>query len=240
MGEHNPPYIVLLGAVGSGKSTIVEKVTGDQTRAFNAGISATRKSDPLWAQEGQFIICDTPGSNAIGDKFGHNIWIAAAFNYRPVNKILIVVKADSGRLDSVISNIRDFSDRFVDLPNVPLGVIVTHMDMITWTASPVGHQNDFKTAIKDEVDIDDVIFSDPSLRDQGLKDSILRSCSPSFNLTVNHENFLRLFTLHKSRPMEVLCACQREADIFRGKKQEFHHQRTKFNQRQQVDLVFEF
>ena len=147
MEDPNPPYIVLLGAVGSGKSTIVGKVTGDTTRAFNAGISATRKSDPLWAKEGQFIICDTPGSNAMGDKFGHNIWIAAAFNYRPVNKICIVVKADTGRLDSVISGIRDFSDRFVDLPNVPLGVIVTHMDMITWTPSSGGHQNDFKTGV---------------------------------------------------------------------------------------------
>ena len=149
MAEESAPYVVLLGAVGSGKSTIAGKVTGDTSRALDASVSATRRSDPLWALEGQFILCDTPGSNAIGDKFGQNVWIATAFNYRPVSKIFIVVKADVGRLDGVISAIRDFSDRFVDLPDVPLGVIVTHMDKISWPSSAAGHENDFRCVIKD-------------------------------------------------------------------------------------------
>jgi len=240
MGEQNAHYVVLLGAVGSGKSTIVGKVTG-QTSGDNSGVSATRKSQPLWAEHGELIICDTPGSNSIGDKFGQNIWIATAFNFRPVSKIFIIVKADCGRLDSVISGIRDFSDRFVDIPNVPLGVIVTHMDLIKWTASPAGHQSDIKAAIKDETDIDDVIFSDPTIQAAPMTNSILGVCSRQFNLTVNHDNFLRLFTkLHKSRPMDVLRACQREVDEFKKKRQEFITQRNSFDRRQQVDLVFEF
>eukprot|EP00091_Calanus_sinicus_P025296 TRINITY_DN9574_c0_g1_i1.p1 TRINITY_DN9574_c0_g1~~TRINITY_DN9574_c0_g1_i1.p1 ORF type:complete len:236 (-),score=40.09 TRINITY_DN9574_c0_g1_i1:142-849(-) len=223
MAEQAVPYVVLLGSVGSGKSTIVGKVTGDSTRAMDAGISATRRSDPLWALDGQFIICDTPGNNSIGDKFGHNIWIATAFNYRPVSKIFIVVKADVGRLDGVISSIRDFSDRFVDLPNVPLGIIVTHMDNVSWASSPAGHEHDFRSVIKEEVCIDDVLFSHPSTEDSTLINNILHVCTSVFNLTVNHENFLKLFTkLHKSRPVEVLRSCQKEVDeVLRKKEKSF-------------------
>ena len=106
MAEQNNPYVVLLGAVGSGKSTIVEKVTGEDRIALNAGASVTRRSNPVWSVGGEFIISDTPGSNSINDKFEHNVWIATAFNFKPVSKIFIVVKADVGRIDGVISGIR--------------------------------------------------------------------------------------------------------------------------------------
>ena len=59
------PYIVLLGGVGSGKSTIIEKVTGEVGRAANVSLSDTRTSEPLWTLQGEFIISDTPGSNAL-------------------------------------------------------------------------------------------------------------------------------------------------------------------------------
>jgi len=241
MSQPDPPYVVLLGSVGSGKSTIVEKVTGKTSLAADAGLSATKRSYPLWARDGQLIICDTPGSNSIGDKFGHNIWIATAFNYRPVSKIFIVVRAESGRLDTIISSIRDFSDRFVDLPDVPLGVIVTHMDEIKWSASAAGHESDCRAAIKDEADIDDVIFSQLPTQHQALITNILRACSQPFPLTVDHDNFLRLFTkLHKSRPTEVLRSCQKETAEFKKKRQEFYNHRKNFDKPKQVDLVFEF
>eukprot|EP00091_Calanus_sinicus_P011456 TRINITY_DN25968_c0_g1_i1.p1 TRINITY_DN25968_c0_g1~~TRINITY_DN25968_c0_g1_i1.p1 ORF type:complete len:154 (+),score=19.97 TRINITY_DN25968_c0_g1_i1:138-599(+) len=134
MAEPETTYVVLLGAVGSGKSTIVRKVTGKTQKAERSGRSATKASEAFWTQQGEFVISDTPGSNGLGDRFNHNIWIAAAFNFRPVSKIFIVAKATLGRMDSVIEGIREYSDRFVNLPNAPLGVILTHMDKIDqWT-----------------------------------------------------------------------------------------------------------
>ena len=241
MAEPDPPYVVLLGKVGCGKSSIVDKIRGESHRAANLGITVTRCSDPVWAPGGQFVISDTPGSNSIEDILGQNVWIATAFSFRPVSKIFITVKADAGRMDSVIEGIREFSDRFIDLPNVPLGVLVTHMDKIPWPASPAGHKADFRRIIREEVEIDDVVFSKHSTTQARIIKSILKVCDAPFNLTVNHDNFLRLFrNLQKSRPRDVLSFCQAEVIEFKKKREEFNTQRNGFERRKQVDLVFEF
>ena len=41
----SPPYIVLLGDVGSGKSTLVEKLTGEHSRSSAANQSETRSEE---------------------------------------------------------------------------------------------------------------------------------------------------------------------------------------------------
>jgi len=240
MAEQERPYVVLLGGAGSGKSTIVEKVTGEKRASGNAR-SATKESKPLWSLKGEFIISDTPGSNAVGDKFNHNIWIATAFNFRPVSKILIVVKADIGRIDGVIEAIREYSDRFVDLPDVPLGVVLTHMDKIEWDASENGYEADFKEVIIDEAGIDDVLFACTSTNGPTLIENISKMCNTSYNLRVNHDNFLRLFTkLHKMRPTDILSKCQQEVDEFKKKREAFEIERKQFRNLELVDLVFEF
>ena len=53
-----------------------------------------------------------------------NMWIAAALNYLPVSKMFILVKAET-RLDSVVDNIRKYSDRFVTLDPTATGVLIT-------------------------------------------------------------------------------------------------------------------
>ena len=61
------------------------------------------------------------------------MWIAAALNYLPVSKMFILVKAET-RLDSVVDNIRKYSDRFVTLDPSSIGVLITHMDTVTWSS----------------------------------------------------------------------------------------------------------
>ena len=103
-----PPYVVLLGDVGTGKSTLVEKLTEREGRNSNANESFTRATDVFWVFDYSLIIADTPGSNALKEKLEHNVHIAAAFNFRPVSRILIVVKAET-RIDSVIDNVRKYA-----------------------------------------------------------------------------------------------------------------------------------
>jgi len=242
MASREDPYVVLLGSVGSGKSSIVERVTGTKARASNLRMSATKESKPLWSLKGEFIISDTPGSNAVGDKFNHNIWIASAFNFREVSKIFIVVKANLGRIDNVIEAIREYSDRFVDLRNAPLGVIVTNMDRIDWEPSENGPEDDLKTMIIDETDIKDVVFSSDSTTGATLIQKIQNVCGAPFNLKVDHDNFLRLFTgLHKMKPTDVLKECQAEEEKFRKKNEDFkRNQKPKYKDQELVDLVFEY
>ena len=129
----NTPYVVLIGDVGTGKSTIVEKVTNETNLASNGDTSVTKSSTVFWSIDGSLLIADTPGSNALEDKLDHNMWIAGALNYLPVSKMFILVKAET-RLDSVVDNIRKYSDRFVTLDPSAIGVLITHMDTVAWSS----------------------------------------------------------------------------------------------------------
>ena len=128
----NTPYVVLIGDVGTGKSTIVEKVSNVTNLASDGDTSVTKSSTVFWSIDGSLLIADTPGSNAIEDKLKHNLGIAVAINYLPVSKMFILVKAET-RLDSVVDNIRKYSDRFVEFDPDILGVLITHMDTVLWS-----------------------------------------------------------------------------------------------------------
>ena len=128
-----PPYIILLGNVGAGKSTMVEKLTGATGRSSPASQSVTVTSEVFEVYDGSLIICDTPGSNAMDGNFRCNLHIAHAMNFRPVTLVLLVVKAET-RMDNVIDNVGQYALGFLpeDFPIDLLGVCITHMDTVSW------------------------------------------------------------------------------------------------------------
>merc|ERR1712179_22650 len=214
---------------------VVEKLTGETGRSSDDPESATRSSEAFYSHQNRLIVSDTPGSNSCSDQFEHNMWIAAAFNFMPVSKVFIVVKADSGRIDGIISGIRNFSDRFAELDEDPLGVIVTHMDKVEWPAK------DIKNSIEENLDIHDVVFSDLNTPSEASIKSILNVCGQKFDFSINHDNFLRIFPkLHKNTPRKLLKFCNREVAIFKKKNEDFKRKRANFGKKDVVDLVFEF
>ena len=68
------PYVVLIGDVGIGKSTLVEKLTGHRGMSSDSSTSFTRRA--LHFRSPRLQLCDTPGSNPMKDRFEHNCWIA--------------------------------------------------------------------------------------------------------------------------------------------------------------------
>ena len=62
------PYIVLIGDVGAGKSTLVEKICDEIGRSSNADQSYTRSCEVIESYDRSLEICDTPGSNPMADK----------------------------------------------------------------------------------------------------------------------------------------------------------------------------
>ena len=118
------PYVVLMGDVGTGKSTLVEKLADVRGQSSDAYESYTRLSKLFWSKDRSMIINDTPGANSMSEKLEHNLQIAAAFNYRPVSKVFIVVKADT-RIDNTVHNVRRYVEQFTDLDPDLLGSRVT-------------------------------------------------------------------------------------------------------------------
>lgn len=227
-----PPYIVLLGDVGTGKSTIVEKLTGEKGRSSESHKSFTKSSKVFWVPDGSLIVSDTPGSNALKDKLEHNIWIAHALNFRPVSRIFIVVKAET-RIDNVVDNVRKYADRFLELPMDVVGALVTHMDMVDWT------QEEFTPQIQDELGIDTVVFSWINTKRNTLLQSILKTCTKKHELTVNDENFFKLFKIHNN-DRKILQSTSDEVNNFADKKKAFDQARKAFSGKDLVDLVFQF
>ena len=79
------PYVVLLGDVGTGKSTLVEKVTGIKNRSSKSNQSVTKAFSLFKLKDGSLMISDTPGSNPMTDRFDRNLHIAQAMCFKPFN-----------------------------------------------------------------------------------------------------------------------------------------------------------
>ena len=95
------PYIVFIGDVGAGKSTLVEKICDETGRSSDADQSCTRSCEVIESYDRSLEISDTPGSNPMTDAFQHNLNIAHALNYKPVSCVLIVAKADLRRDNTI-------------------------------------------------------------------------------------------------------------------------------------------
>ena len=227
-----PPYVVLLGDVGTGKSTLLEKLTEQRGKSSQANESFTRSSEVFWAPDGRLIVADTPGSNALKDTLEHNVQIAGALNYRPVSRIFIVVKAET-RIDSVVDNVRKYADRFLELPMDVVGVVVTHMDTVDWT------EKDFAPRIEHDLGIDSVVFSSMTTNRETLQNNILKTCTERHDLTVDDANFFKLFKIHNHH-RKILKSTSDEVKRFSDKKRAFDEERKAFSGKDLVDLVFEF
>jgi GTP-binding protein EngB required for normal cell division len=153
--------IVLLGDVGMGKSTIVEKVTGMSGLSSDANESFTRSSEFFLTKCGLLQLVDCPGSNAMADKLEHNMWIAHALNLDPVSMILLAVKAEV-RIDQAMNTVRVYAERFQDFAEL-LVVCVTHMDLVTWD------EGKFLEKMKQELGIATAIFVGKSSSGEDIK-----------------------------------------------------------------------
>ena len=226
------PYVVLLGDVGTGKSTLVEKLTKGKGMSSNANESFTKTSKVFWVPDGSLIVADTPGSNALKEKLEHNVQIATALNFGPVSRIFIVVKAET-RIDSVVDNVRKYADRFLELDMDVVGVLVTHMDVVDW------REKDFTPLIDQELGIDTVVFSWITTDHQTLKQGILKTCTETYNLTVNDDNFFKLFKIHNYH-RKILKSTSDEVKKFCDKRRAFDEARKAFFGKDVIDLAFEF
>ena len=242
MSSTQVPYIVMLGDVGAGKSTILEKLTGTTGRSSNSSTSYTHTAEVFQSFDGRLIICDTPGSNATKDKFGHNIHIAHAIKFRPVTCILIVVKAEV-RIDNVVTSVKEYSERFIpdQLPISLIAVCVTHMDLVTWKKA------EFLEYLSTELGIETAVTSSKFTSRETLCNDILQECKKKrpVPIEVDSDTFLKLFKIGNSN-LKVLRSINHEVSLFKLKVDKFLKQFQEYQTSQtygyedRMNMIFDF
>ena len=233
------PYIILVGVDGSGKSTLVEKISGTTNRSSNASKSFTTSAEAVMALDESLIICETPGSNLMENRFERNLHIAQAMNFMPVSSVLAVIQANT-RMDNVIEKITSYLKWFLpeDFPEELIGICVTHMDLVKWG------KEEFTRTVKKELGIDTVVFSSKNDSGEYLCQEMkaqIRNITPR-KLDIKSDTFLKLFKIN-DKNMKVLRGVKKEITRFEKLKQDFYNQRDEpgiYGINDQMDMTFEF
>mmetsp|Transcript_68658 Transcript_68658/g.200944 ORF Transcript_68658/g.200944 Transcript_68658/m.200944 type:complete len:428 (-) Transcript_68658:236-1519(-) len=225
--------VVLLGDVGMGKSTLVEKVTGIRGISSAASTSVTLSSHAYITRCGRLQLIDTPGSNAMESKLEHNVWIAHALNLDPVSLILLVVKAEQ-RIDNTVDAVRKYAEVFVQFLDI-LDVVITHMDLVGWEPAEA------KKHLEQELGIDEAVFVGISTPGDAVLHNVILSCKKRTpqNLTIDSENFLKFFRISDSN-MKIVRSVKDQVDRFRVINDSFMRQLRCRGGQEQIDMVFEF
>ena len=230
------PYVILIGNVGAGKSTLVEKVTGVTGISSAASTSVTKASCVSESVDGSLIICDTPGTNSITDQFNSNLEVARALNLMPVNLVLITVKADV-RIESVAKVIREYLECFLpeDFPIELIGFCITHMDTVIWVKEELNHY------LKSDLGVEKVIFSFPEKGRRALIQEMKDEClkNQPVQIYVDSEIFLKLFKIN-SHEIKILRETRKEVARFEKIKKDFFVHQKRYTDIEQKDMIFEF
>lgn len=183
----DPKAVVLIGDVGAGKSSLVEKVIGTEMFSSDAPKNFTEVSRAFRTPCQRLLLIDTPGSNAMRENLQHNVCKVNALLFRPVSLVLLVVKAEV-RIGITLDHVRKYMELFVEFGD-HLGVMITHMDTTTgW---------DLKEAaalIKDELDIESVAGFGKDDRSTDVSNEIFKFCRPApVDFGENQDRLWQLF-----------------------------------------------
>jgi len=238
MGNNTKPYIVLFGDVGVGKSTLVEKLTGETGRSSRSATSFTQTSEIFESWDNTIDICDTPGANAMDNRFEHNCHIAHALNWRAVSCILVVVRA-LDRLDGVVEKVSEAISVFLpeELPLELVSICVTHMDKVRWD------KDRLSKVLTDKCGIESVVTSSLNTSGKDLQSDILKVCANTkpMELGVDSEMFLKLFKLSNNN-VKVMRQVRREINRFTLLREKFNEikREPRWSEKDLMDMTFEF
>ena len=141
------------------------------------------------------------------------------------------MEADT-RIDITVDHARKYAEQLIDLDPDAFAVVVTHMDLVTWD------QRRFSDAINRKLGMDAVVYTQPNTTSSVLQQDILKVCSKSFDLSVDEENFFKLFKIANNN-LKILKTTKKEVELFKQIKESFAEQR-KNHKENEKDLLFEF
>jgi len=118
------PAVVLIGKLGSGKSTIFNMVTNSGVVATAGARSVTRSVNSAMSKRRQFFLIDTPGLEETDDAVSHVGAQLAALRTIPVSCIVYVEKID--RAACLAKKLKE--SIYTIGRNYPYAILVTHTD----------------------------------------------------------------------------------------------------------------
>ncbi|KAL4429653.1 hypothetical protein ABPG74_017062 [Tetrahymena malaccensis] len=120
------PRGVLVGCVGTGKTTFFNKITNQNQFTSDGISSATRSSFSCNSAYGdRFMILDTPGTQAEQDKLLHALALRSALIEGSINRIFLLVKFD--RIGAMLKNMQEQLFALSKWANI-ITIVVTHWD----------------------------------------------------------------------------------------------------------------
>ena len=129
--------------------------------------------------------------------------------------------------------VRKYAEQLADLDPDIIGVVVTHMDTVTWS------RQQFSEALSGELGISGAVFSGASTTRAELHSTVLGLCRQRYRLSIDGENFFKLFKIHNNN-LKIVRSCKKQVELFRAIKKRFYEIRSSFPPSLQADLAFEF
>lgn len=118
--------IVLIGKIGSGKTTLYNKITKSNEKVKAGGSSVTMNVFMKNSCEGSgFKVLDTPGLGSDSSKVAHVAGILSALAEGPLNRIFIVTKFE--RTPTILDDVKKLITPFLNY-RVMITVVVTWWD----------------------------------------------------------------------------------------------------------------
>ncbi|KAH3757173.1 hypothetical protein Pelo_10994 [Pelomyxa schiedti] len=122
------PFFVLMGDVGSGKSTLVEKLTGLTGLSSRQSITFTLDSK-VFIVDQVCCIADTPGLNSMKGRIDHALNVLGAMRFKPLTCLLMVCSLKD-RLDGLAQAVSDLVTPFIEEFGNNIAAIVTKNDIV--------------------------------------------------------------------------------------------------------------